>query len=397
MSDHRNEALDRLGIPRNNRIILSLDGGGIRGILTLQLLKKMEEVAGYPLHRFVDMVAGTSTGGIMAGLIALGYSAEEIEKKYVELVTEVFLKRGALANRFLNPPLYSKANYRRMLKEIIEDKTLQDAVIATETDIMITAKDLAASEETFFSCFSRSDGYNGTYKNVLLRAVMEATMSAPTYFTPLERFVDGGTTTYNNPTLAAVMEAVGYGGKGKYSSDQLTVFSFGTGTSVKFVKPEETGNPKGMDVAFWLNYIMDEASQDAADMQMDVLRSGLISGLDLRRFQLSLDQNSIRRLPNRRINRIKGIKAEWMWDLSNEELDGIGLDEVGKFGLMQEIGEAMAEYVCPAHDLAREKGNWFKKDLINGKRRDELVSSFGDIERIKTQMSDPDWLDAFPE
>ena len=59
---------------------------------------------------------------------------------------------------------------------------------------------MTASEETFFSCFKQKDGsFYGTYKDVLLRAVLEATMSAPTYFNPLERFVDGGTTTYNNP------------------------------------------------------------------------------------------------------------------------------------------------------------------------------------------------------
>ena len=68
---------------------------------------------------------------------------------------------------------------------------------------------------------------------------MEATMSAPTYFSPLERFVDGGTTTYNNPTLSAVMEAVHYCPDTKYKLNELTLFSFGTGTSIDFIKPKE--------------------------------------------------------------------------------------------------------------------------------------------------------------
>lgn len=393
MSTERQQAFERLNIPEGNRVILCLDGGGIRGIMTLQLLKKMEELAGIPLYKLVDMVAGTSTGGIIAGLIAKGFTATEIEEKYVELVTEVFLKKGMLANRFLNPPLYSKANYRKRLKEILGNVSLENVCEETETDLLITSKDLAASEETFFACFRNGEEYHGMYKSVLLRAVLEATMSAPTYFTPLERFVDGGTTTYNNPSLAAIMEAVRYSGRGKYFSDKLSVFSLGTGTSVKFVKPEETINPKGLDVAFWLNYVMEEASADASDMQLDLIRSGLMNGLDYRRFQLSLDQSSLRKMPNRKIKKVAGIKAEWLWDISNEELDGIGLDEVAKFDLMKDIGEAMVDFICPEYHS--EKGNWFKKDLVNEKGRDELVSAFGDMERIRAQMSDPDWLDHY--
>lgn len=397
MSPDRQQAFRILNIPEDHRVILSLDGGGIRGILTLQLLKKLEELAGVPMYRLADMVAGTSTGGIMCGLIAMGMRASEIEKKYIELVGGVFKKKGVMASRFINPPLYSKSNYRKALKEIVGNRTIQEVSGETETDLLITAKDLAASEETFFSCFHTEKGFNGTYKDVLLRAVMEATMSAPTYFTPLERFADGGTTTYNNPTVAAIIEAVRYGGRGKYHGDKITVLSFGTGTNVKFVKPEESGNPKGMDVAFWLNYVMDEASQDASDMQMDFLRSGLMNGLDLRRYQISLDQETMRKLPNRKIHPVQGISAEWLWDIPNEQLDGIGLDDVSRFNLMRSIGEAMVDYVCPDWDVERNKGNWFRKDLVNGKDRDELVTAFGDVARIRSQMSDPDWLDAFPD
>ncbi len=68
-------AYEALGIDPKNRIIISLDGGGIRGILTLQLLKKIEEIAGLKINQFCDMLAGTSTGAIIAGLMAFGLSA----------------------------------------------------------------------------------------------------------------------------------------------------------------------------------------------------------------------------------------------------------------------------------------------------------------------------------
>lgn len=394
-------AFKNLGIPLGHKVILSLDGGGIRGILTLQLLKKIEEIAGIPCFQLFDMVSGTSTGGIIAGLIASGKTAVEIEKLYISLVSEVFIKRGPLANRYLNPPAYNKKKYRELLKEVVGDTTtLEDVCRAMNLDIMITSKDMAGSEETFFTCFGHEGKYIGTYKGVLLRAVMEATMSAPTYFMPLERFIDGGTTTYNNPTMAAIMEATCYSGGKEYSTDKLTVFSLGTGTRVKFVKPEETLNPRGLDLMFWLDYVMDESSQDASDMQMDLMRCGFIMPRDknnFRRFQLSLDPETMNKLPNRNIAGTEGTKAEWLHDITEEELAAIEMDDVKKFDLVRVIGEAMADYVCPVDQDGNriEKGNWFQKDLVNERQRDSLVTAFGDVERIRKQMSDPKWLDNF--
>src|SRR6186713_2034443 len=243
MSPARLQAFDRLKIAPDRRTILCLDGGGMRGILTIQLLKALEDTAGIPCYELFDMVAGTSTGAIIAGLITTGHKAADIEAMYQNLVSQVFDKK-TLGNRFVNPPAFSKEKYRGLLKGIIKDLSLSQACALTDIDLMITSRDVAAAEETFFSCFKQDDGsYYGTYKDVLLRAVMEATMSAPTYFYPLERFVDGGTTTYNNPSLAAFMEAVSYSRADKneahsaYKLSGVTLFSFGTGISREFLKP----------------------------------------------------------------------------------------------------------------------------------------------------------------
>src|SRR5262245_5703891 len=117
-------AFQQLRIPSANRALLCLDGGGIRGIMTIQLLKALEEQAGAPCHQIFDMVAGTSTGGIIAGLIAAGKSAVEIDDLYQKLVSKVFQKRDFFSNQFANPPAWSKASYRRLLKEVIGDMSL---------------------------------------------------------------------------------------------------------------------------------------------------------------------------------------------------------------------------------------------------------------------------------
>ena len=156
---------------------------------------------------------------------------------------------------------------------------------------------MAEGEETFFS-YLRERPENA-YARCSLRAAMEATMSAPTYFTPMERFVDGGTTTYNNPSLAALLEAVQYGPP-QYEIGRLTMFSFGTGCRTQLIAPEQVPNPPGPDVAFWLDWLMTESGNDAArTCRATCLRASRVtSGCDYRRFQISLDREAVAKLPD---------------------------------------------------------------------------------------------------
>jgi len=394
MDAARAQAFDKLAIDKTHRAILCLDGGGMRGILTIQLLKQLEVTAGIPCYQLFDMVAGTSTGGIIAGLILTGHTALQIEDMYEKLVTQVFDQR-LLGNRFINAPAFTKEKYRQLLESIVHDTTLQQACEANDLDFMITSQDISAGEETFFSCFKQNDGsFYGTYKDVLLRAVMEATMSAPTYFYPLERFLDGGTTTYNNPSLAAFMEAVSYSTPQKtqdastYKLSGITLFSFGTGMSRQFIKPTQTVNPHGMDIAFWLNWLMTEMGQDASAMQVDILRSPMIGHvIDFRRFQISLDPASLQKLPNTDGLDEKKYHVEWLHDLGEDILGNIDMADVTRFDLMKVIGQQMAQFIM-------NSGYAFTKDLqVNG--RDTLVTAMGDVDRIKKQMSSPDWLNSF--
>jgi len=389
------------GVITGNRVLLCLDGGGIRGVLTIQLLKKIEEIAGIPCHAFCDLVAGTSTGAIIAGLIANGESITKIEALYQKFVTKVFQKKRAFyANKYLSPCEYDKINYREAIKEEIGNITLQDACKMTATDILITAKNVTDNEETFFTCFHNDDEYLGTYKDALLRTAMEATMSAPTYFSPLERFVDGGTTIYNNPTAVTVMEALQYTGKGKYDMDKLTVFSLGTGKTVMSIPPEVAANP-GIDaIVFWLKYVMASSSEDSNSMQSDLFRSKLFNGVDYRRFQISLDQGAIAKLPDtdNSIADLHMVSANRLSDLTTDELNDIELDDVNKFELMKAIGIAMVNYIM--------QENQFKADLINDNGRDQLITAFGfqvdpltnlnSIDQIKANFSSVDWINNQP-
>lgn len=401
MPEARRIAFKKLNIDLSDRVILALDGGGMRGILTIQLLKKLEEVSGIPCYDLADMVAGTSTGGIIAGLIARGHTALEIEDLYDKLIKEVFHKRP-IGNRFLNPPQFGKKRYRELLKDIIGDKlSLQDACKIKDLDLMITARDMSAAEETFFTSFKQADGtYHGTYKEVLLRAVMEATMSAPTYFYPLERFVDGGVTTHNNPSLGAFIEAISYStpkdeeGKRKpsqYKLPNVTVYSFGTGATQRFMKPTKTLDPKGNDIKFWLDWLINETSEDASNVQENTFRSLMINNsVRYKRYQISLDPPAIKKIPNTNKLDKKLYGSEWLWDLTEKSLSKVDLANLTHYELMKIIGRQMAEYIC-----SKKSNNWFKEDLVNEHNNDQLVTFSGDVARIRTQMSNPEWLDKF--
>jgi len=227
-----------------------------------------------------------------------------------------------------------------------------------------------------------------------LRAVMEATMSAPTFFTPLERFVDGGVTTFNNPGMAAIIEAVRYGPKEKYRSDALTVMSFGTGYRCQFLKPLQVPDPPGIDAYFWLQWIMNEAGADASDMQSYFLRSGIVPGLDYRRFQISLDEAAIRKLPNQSLAGDPRRPQQWLYDLSDEDLASIELDDVKHFEVMRAVGAGIA---AKLDQIAADGGPQpFTADLVDPKTKsDLLVTRQGDIDRIHAQLSNPIWLDRF--
>ncbi len=394
LSPERHQAFTILQINPSHKAILTLDGGGMRGILTIQLIKKLEEIAGIPCYELFDMVAGTSTGAIIAGLIATGHTALQIEDLYTSLVTEVFDKR-CLGDRYINPPKFSKDKYRENLHKLIGNISLQDASSKTDIDLLITSQDLSAAEETFFTCFKQMDNtYYGTYKDVLLRAAMEATMSAPTYFYPLERFVDGGTTTYNNPSLAAFIEAISYsfpkdsGYKSNYQLNEISLFSFGTGISRQFIQPNKTIHPPGIPLMFWLNWIMTATGQDASAMQVDTFRSPIINKIiDYRRFQISIDPASIKKIPDTDSLDEKKYKTKWLHELGEDVLGNIDMSDITRFDLMKVIGAQMAAFIV-------NSGNCFTKDLAtNGK--DLLVTALGDTAEIKKLLSDPKWIDDF--
>ncbi|MFP5206441.1 MAG: patatin-like phospholipase family protein [Acidobacteriota bacterium] len=205
-SDHSTQ-LDRVYARDGHCRVLALDGGGAKGFYTLGVLKEVEAALGCPLYRRFDLVFGTSTGAIIASLIALGYTIDEIHdlyKKHVPAVMgqrTVAAKTGALAN---------------LSSEVFGTQRFDDV----KTGIgVVAARWLTERPMIFKAHIGQAHGLKGTFKpgfGVTIADAVQASCSAYPFFERKHvttatgdhvELVDGGYCA-NNPTLYAIADAV---------------------------------------------------------------------------------------------------------------------------------------------------------------------------------------------
>lgn len=281
--------------------ILALDGGGIRGIIPATILAEIERRVGAPSAKLFDLIAGTSTGGILAlGLAKPGpaegapeYAAEDLVALYEEEGARIFSRslthRVAAVENLLDEK-YEARGLEGVLRERFGESRLADAV----TEVLVTAYELETREPWFFSR-DKAKRLPDTH-NWRMRDVARATSAAPTYFEPLEMtaatphggLVDGGVFA-NNPAMCGYVEAHKVF---RPATDVLCV-SLGTG---QHTRPIHYRDAKGWGLALWakpiLNVVFDGVS-DTVDHQMGSLCT---DGADGRpryyRFQCRLDRGS---------------------------------------------------------------------------------------------------------
>ncbi|KAH3777395.1 85/88 kDa calcium-independent phospholipase A2-like [Dreissena polymorpha] len=187
--------------------ILSLDGGGIRGLIMLEILDAIEQEAGTPIKDLFDWIGGTSTGGIIALGIATGKTISEIQKLYYELKDKVF-------DRILGLPIrpYDTAQIEELCKQYFGiDRVMTDI---QHPKILVTGVLADHSPWELHMFRSYMDGYEPAAEGFepiqppnkqLIWEVARSTSAAPTYFRPYNQYFDGGLLS-NNPTLDVLTE-----------------------------------------------------------------------------------------------------------------------------------------------------------------------------------------------
>src|SRR5215216_416738 len=260
--------------------VLCIDGGGIRGIIPAVILAEIERRTGRRISELFDLIAGTSTGGILALALVKPdkndrpqYTAEDVIRLYETRGRRIFsrsvLHRVVSLDGLTNKK-YQTGPVEKVFEEFFGDAWLSEAL----TNVMITSFDVQLRDAFFFRSYRAKNDKEYDY---LLRNVARATSAAPTYFEPelIEKpeqayaLVDGGVFA-NNPSMCALVDAIRMFGKKKLKD----VFMVSLGTGSEKQRPLEFSRVKNWGVVNWaqpLLTIVFNGISDTVDFQTGLI------------------------------------------------------------------------------------------------------------------------------
>jgi hypothetical protein len=244
------------------RILLSIDGGGIRGIIPLCALIELEKQTGKPAREIFSFMAGTSTGAIIAGGLAKGLSAEQMLSLYQTLGPKVFRFNLLSFVATLGSYRYRSQPLADLLQPYYGDTVLNDLPV----DILIPATRVSDGKPWYFVRDNRWNSQR-TGKTRLVDCVT-ASAAAPTYFEPYDipgvgACVDGGVGTAGNPIYQTCVEAFYYTLPGTYVPADTLVISLGTGYTPTPAAPR--------NLYAWVNWVVGELLALPAEQQTQIV------------------------------------------------------------------------------------------------------------------------------
>ncbi|MDZ8050923.1 MAG: patatin-like phospholipase family protein [Aulosira sp. ZfuVER01] len=385
--------------------ILSLDGGGMRGVISARILQEVEQQVrkqkGQNLNEYFDLIAGTSTGSILAAGIAVGKTSAELIDLYINEGKRIFpLKRKNRYHMFpafvqqiieaFSPSKYSHDGLIQVLIDKLGYKRIQDI---ESPILLILAYDTLYRNTTFFTNCHPDLGYRW-YDECYLWEICVASASAPTFFPPYklepvnkEKFgnwvfphIDGGVSA-NNPGLAALSlvmrisqssdRLVSPETKRKYKLENIqmkdiSILSIGTGQTGEPYQFEQVHKWKPLD---WAQHITDIFMEPSSEIDTTICRQ-IMGGYESQRYlRLQFDLNERFRAKSgetykdtRIILRPEERKNKYTGKKVSEEIDDANQD------VIQQLINATSTFIHEGH-------TYYTRDDV-GPNVKEAIASF---------------------
>ena len=246
--------------------VLALDGGGARGIYSAQILACLEHLNGVPVREHFDLIAGSSTGSIIAGAAAVGIPMARVVELFEDESPRLFRKRRL--GSFHIRSKYSIRSLEQVIQSCVSGLTLGEI----STPLMILGSDISTGGVHVFKSRYLKDLGEPYVRdaNVVLSDAILASCAAPTFFDPVSvgdfLLADGGLWA-NNPSIMALTESVSKFGR---SVEQVRILSIGTGHSVNLYSQNRlwglvTGWGRGKLVSYVLR-LQSDASANMAKL-----------------------------------------------------------------------------------------------------------------------------------
>ena len=259
--------------------LLTIDGGGIRGVLAIEILREIEAAVrlrhGVALHEYFDLIAGTSTGAIIATCLAWGMTVEQVATLYRERAADIFAP-NVWHRR--HKSRYRNDRFDAFLRELLSEADGSPATLGTarlKTLLLVVLRN-ATTGSPWPICNNPAAQFNDRTLpdcnlDLPLWQIVRASTAAPTYFEP-ERlalgnqhfhFIDGAVSPYNNPSHIAFLFATlpEYRINFETGEDKLLLVSVGTGMTRKYPMPMSVEKMHLLDqVKFSFNLLIDSVT-----------------------------------------------------------------------------------------------------------------------------------------
>ena len=315
--------------------ILSIDGGGIRGVIPAMVLAEIEQRTERRIAELFDLIAGTSTGGLLAlGVVCPGdggapkFHARDLLAIYEEDGDKIFPPAGPLRRiRQFFDERYPSDGIEAVLKDNFGGARLKDAV----KDVMVTAYDIERRRAFFFRSDRAKRATEGPEEyDFEMWKVARATSAAPTYFEPLQvaasppdppyALVDGGVFA-NNPAMCAYVDAIGGDEMtGRDPAGEVFMVSLGTGSLARRFRYRDA---RRWGLLQWARPILDivfDGISDATEHQLERILEERYQ-----RFQIDRLKPDLNAMDNASADNVTGLKleAEQLINERSADLDAV--------------------------------------------------------------------------